>query len=68
MLMDAIVATHSVGKHVGIHGLVVRALNHDRVPFYEGLGFRSIGANCSSPTMLLPIDSIRELIEVEGEP
>jgi ribosomal protein S18 acetylase RimI-like enzyme len=65
LLLSAITATYEVSKHVGVHGLVLTSLNQNKVTFYQRLGFGIIGRESGSPTMLLPIDSIVELVEGE---
>lgn len=61
LLMDALTRAHRVSKDVAFYGVGLRSLNEKTTGFYQRFGFGVIEAG--KPMMLLPIWTLKELIE-----
>jgi GNAT superfamily N-acetyltransferase len=67
LLMDAIRKVYEISRHAGVFALTLTSIDQGRTQkFYERLGFRVYGPTSVRPFMLLPIQSIVDLVEQTG--
>jgi hypothetical protein len=63
LLGHAIERVYTIAQHAGVFAMTLVAINAEVASFYERMGFRQYAGDADRPKMLLPIQSIVELIE-----
>lgn len=63
LLSDVFDKVYSVSECAGVYALTLQSLDADSTRFYESLGFTSYSYHPASPKMLMPVRTIRDLVE-----
>ena len=63
MLAHAIERVYVIAQNAGVYAMTLVANDPGVALFYEQIGFRQYAGDAERPKMLLPIQSIVELIE-----
>jgi GNAT superfamily N-acetyltransferase len=63
LLGHAIERVYNIAQHAGVFGMTLVAIDEQVARFYEAMGFRQYAGDASQPKMLLPIQSIIDLVE-----
>jgi GNAT superfamily N-acetyltransferase len=63
LLGDAIEKVYIIAQHAGLIGMTLVAIDAEVATFYASMGFGRYAGNTDRPKMLLPIQSIIELVE-----
>ncbi len=66
MLMDALTRAYQVSKNIPVFGVGLTSLNERTTRLYQAYGF-GVRDDGHTPTMILPIWSLRDLIDGRGE-
>lgn len=62
LMMDALERVAIISDHVGFYALTLQAINADVAKFYRSIGFVSYAGEATAPKMLMPVQTIIELI------
>lgn len=62
MLGHVFDTVYNISRYAGVYALTLNALNEGAAAFYQALGFREFGPTSRTPLMLLPIQSIVDLV------
>ena len=66
MLTDVFEKVYRISELAGMYALTLQSLDTDSTAFYNGLGFTAYSDHPTAPKMLMPIRTIRELIDSSG--
>jgi GNAT superfamily N-acetyltransferase len=68
LLSDVFDKVYKISELAGMYALTLQSFDADSTAFYTGLGFVPYSDHPTSPKMLLPIRTLRQLVEEAGSP
>lgn len=67
LLSDVLDKVYQVSELAGLYALTLQSLDADSTAFYRSIGFAAYSDHPTAPKMLMPIRTVRELVEAGAD-